>query len=243
MRILFVTLCFWSYASFIFGGGLICQPAEENAWSRFEVTGAMAVNGRTISNDSGSFQISAKNAVEHDQVHYRWITTEMNGKHGGQNVSRVASVLTRESDCRPEADPLSNILEMTLSPEKRYLFKDGDVSTAKAQKIINNSGLRTWFHEMPTNSESLGANRLTLSSGRTVNCDGYRYSLKASDISGKTVITVCDLWANPSVPFGVVTFSFERTLLVNDIDGRPANHSGTVITQKYSLVDYSGNAE
>jgi len=243
MRLLVVSLCCWSCASFAFAGGLIGQPANENAWSRFKVTGAMAVNGRTISNDSGLIQISAKDAVERDQVRYRWLTTEINGKHGGQPVSRVASVLIRESDCRPEADPLSNILELTLAPEKRYLFKDGDVSTAKAQKIINDSGLRTWFHEMPPNPESLGTKTLTVSSGRTLNCDGFRYSLKTSDISGRAAITVCDLWVNPSVPFGVVDFSFERTLLVNDIYGRPANDFGTVITQKYSLIDYSDDAE
>ena len=246
MRIFAAVLCYWACSTPGIAGGLICQPAIEHEWSRFDMTSLTAANGRQISNDAGSIQISAMEAVEHQGSRYRWLRTELVGMHGGRKVSRVESFLAREGDFRLDGDPMSSVLEMRLSPERRYVFTNGDSSTPRRLKLIDQSGLRTYFHKTPPSSESLGSKILTVTDGRTLSCDGYRYSVNDSDgtsRSGKKVNTVYEVWTNSSVPFGVVSFCFERTVFVNDIDGRPSNPFATVITQKCILVEYSGTTK
>ena len=129
------------------------------------MTGVTAENGRQISRDAGSLQISAMKAVEHQGFRYRWLRTELVGMHDGREVSRVESVLAREVDFRLDGDPLSSILEMRLSPERRYVFTDGDFSTARKLNLIDQSGLRTFFHKTSPKPESLGSKIFAVTDG------------------------------------------------------------------------------
>jgi hypothetical protein len=243
VRIFAAVLCYWACSTLGIAGGLICQPAKEHEWSHFDMTIVTAANGRQISNDAGSIKISAMEAVEHQGLRYRWLRAELVGMHRGREVSRVESVLAREADFRIDGDPLSSILEMRLSPERRYVFTNGDFSTARKLKLIDQSGLRTFFHKTSPKPESLGSKMFTVTDGTSLSCDGYMYSLNDSDDMshlGKKVNTVYEVWTTSTVPFGVVSFCFERTDFVNDVNGRPSNLFATVTTQKYTLVKYSG---